>query len=422
METIRFKNDTATRKRLFVPESFAHPAKGQTGMWQTMIERYSKPGDLVLDPMAGSGVTLLAALMGRNVVCVELEQHFVEPMRRSWEKMRQMPMLGYTMGDVVIVRGDARALPMEPAHQTRRASLGGYTRPPQVTCIVTSPPFQDQEPFQDKSFNLHGTGPVSITRPSAAGYTRPPVADVVITSPPYEGSEVAQSSDGEANRRFRAGEYQGDALKGMGLSKGYTHPVDAIVTSPPFQDTAQSTDTEFLDKLEVRRNGSRFQGGNRDAYGQATENIGNLRSDAYWSAMRQVYSECWRVLRPGGLLALVVKGFTRDGKYVDLPGQTEAMLLEAGWLKHDHWKRELWSLSFWRNLQKRRDPAAFDNRLMYEEVLAFRKPEGTGQGVATIITSPPYEGSVGDNKEGPNQTSVPGGVNKHGGYTKPVSP
>lgn len=102
-------------------------------------------------------------------------------------------------------------------------------------------------------------------------------------------------------------------------------------------------------------------------------------------------------------MALVLKGFTRDGAYVDLPGQTEALLLGSGWSKYDHWRRELWGLSFWRILQKRRDPAAFDERLNFEEVLAFRKPEGPGDvlhpdspsvGVAAVLTSPPYEGSL----------------------------
>ena len=96
-------------------------------MWQTMIERYSKPGDLVLDPMAGTGVTMLAALMGRNVVCVELEQHFVDPMRRSWAKMQQHPMLGFTTGSVCIIRGDARAL---PCCRTRDAILARLARWP----------------------------------------------------------------------------------------------------------------------------------------------------------------------------------------------------------------------------------------------------------------------------------------------------
>ena len=41
-------------------------------------------------------------------------------------------------------------------------------------CVVTSPPFQDQEPWQDKEWNHHGKGPVRETQPSAAGYTRKP--------------------------------------------------------------------------------------------------------------------------------------------------------------------------------------------------------------------------------------------------------
>ena len=81
---LRFRNDAAMRKRLFTPESFQHPAKGNIFMWQECIERYSKPGDTVLDPMAGIGTTLLAALMGRNVVCLEREHHFLAPQVRSW--------------------------------------------------------------------------------------------------------------------------------------------------------------------------------------------------------------------------------------------------------------------------------------------------------------------------------------------------
>lgn len=59
-------------------------------------------------------------------------------------------------------------------------------------------------------------------------------------------------------------------------------------------------------------------------------------------------------------------------------------------------------------LQKRRDPAAFDNRLMFEEVLAFRKPEGQGQGIDTVITSPPYEGSLHEGQAGPGATTDAG--------------
>ena len=109
-ETIRFRSDTRLRKQLMVPEAMAHPAKGHLGMWQECILRYSKEGDTILDPMAGVGSTLLAVLMGRNVVTVELEQWMVDIMMKSWEKMRMHPMLGCEMGNVIILQGDARSL------------------------------------------------------------------------------------------------------------------------------------------------------------------------------------------------------------------------------------------------------------------------------------------------------------------------
>ena len=67
MRTIRFKNDTRLRKKLFVSDAMSHPAKGHIGMWQQIIEDYTHEGDTVLDPMAGIGTSLVAALMGRNV-------------------------------------------------------------------------------------------------------------------------------------------------------------------------------------------------------------------------------------------------------------------------------------------------------------------------------------------------------------------
>lgn len=116
----RLKNDKAQRDQFFAPDAMSHPAKGNIALWRIIIEKYTKEGETILDPMAGIGTTMVAALMGRNVICVELEQHFVDPMRESWAKMSQMPMLGHSLGNVLILRGDARFLPLGQ----------GYTRPP----------------------------------------------------------------------------------------------------------------------------------------------------------------------------------------------------------------------------------------------------------------------------------------------------
>jgi len=258
------KNDTALRRRLFVPEAFAHPAKGHIGLWQEIIERYTKEGNLILDPMSGIGTTLVAALMGRNVICVELEQHFVEPMKASWEKMRTMPMLGHEIGKVLILRGNAKALPLNGAD-----------------CVVSSPPFEDQSAMLDREWFV----------------------------------------------KHRA------EFGGGGLMGSYTCP------------------------------------------GVSDENIGNLRGQAYWNSIHQVYAECHRVLRPGGVMALVLGNFVRDGKIIDLIGQTVILCEQLGFERFDQWQRKKWALNFWRILQARKGGPVIDS----EDIVAFRKPyPGTG--------------------------------------------
>ena len=76
VDSSRLPPDIKRRKELFVSEAMSHPAKGHIAMWEEMIQRYSQPSDLVLDPMAGVGTTLVAALMGRNVVFEHMRTPF----------------------------------------------------------------------------------------------------------------------------------------------------------------------------------------------------------------------------------------------------------------------------------------------------------------------------------------------------------
>ena len=355
LPVLRFKNDTALRRRFFVDGAMAHPAKGHIALWQEIIERYTSPGDTILDPMAGVGTTLVAALMGRNVICVELEPHFVEPMKASWEKLKQHPMLGHTLGEVLILQGDARALPLEGV-------------------------------------------------------------DSAIFSPPYEG--FTEANDEQRTHARATKKEVGDRLRFRGKS-GYTRPA-AIVTSPPYNQEVAHLPLHVGERPGLSHADKDERISDQRVGLNYSPNQTNMRGDTYWSAMRQVYSECHRVLRPQGILALVLKGFTRNGKYVDLPSQTRDLVESLGFWLFDHWRRELWSLSFWRILQKRRDPEAFDDRLNYEEVLAFKKVDGEGGGIQAAVFSPPYEGSV-QSGEGPGASGEhpPVVAGQMVGYTRP---
>lgn len=56
-----------------------HPTVKPEAIMQWMMEKSSSPGELILDPFMGSGVTLLAAAaLGRQAVGVEVEERYCE--------------------------------------------------------------------------------------------------------------------------------------------------------------------------------------------------------------------------------------------------------------------------------------------------------------------------------------------------------
>ncbi len=68
----------ALRRRLFVPDSWAHPAKLHLHLVQWLAERYTSPGETILDPMGGIGSTLLALLVQRDVVLYDVERRWLD--------------------------------------------------------------------------------------------------------------------------------------------------------------------------------------------------------------------------------------------------------------------------------------------------------------------------------------------------------
>ena len=107
-----------------------HPAKFPETLAQEFIEFFTKQGEIVLDPMAGTGSTLVAALRaGRNSYGIELNPKYAEIAKQIIEEERN------TLGDSVsnlqslILNGDA-------------AQITTYELP-LVDYILTSPPYWD---------------------------------------------------------------------------------------------------------------------------------------------------------------------------------------------------------------------------------------------------------------------------------------
>jgi tRNA G10 N-methylase Trm11 len=76
-DILDFGSDLALRYRFFSRASLAHPAKLHLGLLLWLVERYTQPGDTIIDPMAGVGSVALAALSQRNVILREIESRWL---------------------------------------------------------------------------------------------------------------------------------------------------------------------------------------------------------------------------------------------------------------------------------------------------------------------------------------------------------
>jgi len=107
-----------------------HPAKFPETMAQEFIEFFTKKGEAVLDPMAGTGSTLIAALRaGRHSYGIELNPKYAKIAGQIIEEERKI--LGEKAKNLTskVINGDA--------------SLASTYQLPTIDYVLTSPPYWD---------------------------------------------------------------------------------------------------------------------------------------------------------------------------------------------------------------------------------------------------------------------------------------
>ncbi|MEV4536282.1 DNA methyltransferase [Asanoa sp. NPDC049518] len=116
------------RRGRYLPESSTHPGKMLPNLAAHAIASYTAPGDLVLDPMCGSGTTLVESMhLGRNALGVDIESRFTALAEAN---VAHAASHGAT-GTAKVITGDATSLlDLVPA-----SALG------QVALVLTSPPY-----------------------------------------------------------------------------------------------------------------------------------------------------------------------------------------------------------------------------------------------------------------------------------------
>jgi DNA modification methylase len=145
-----------------------HPAKFPETLAQEFIEFFTQRGQVVLDPMVGTGSTLIGALRaGRTSLGVELNPTYAELARQAVADERQA--LGQPAADLraEVFTADAAELPALAAAQ-------GW---PPVDYVFTSPPYWDM---------LHAHGAATQRQRRAA-----PDLDVVYSDDPRDLGNLA---------------------------------------------------------------------------------------------------------------------------------------------------------------------------------------------------------------------------------------
>lgn len=108
---ILFPDDVVKRKSLFPSQVIKHYAKMQLYLEEELIKYISKEGDIILDPMAGTGTIMLAALMGRNVICIDIEEGYT---KMELEVLEHLKQNNPNMSHVIILYGNCKL--MLPIH------------------------------------------------------------------------------------------------------------------------------------------------------------------------------------------------------------------------------------------------------------------------------------------------------------------
>lgn len=347
----------------FCEESVQHPAKANLHMLGFLIETFTEPEDVILDPMAGTGSTgVVANLLGRNAVLVDLEEKFCKWMNQNVKLVEKD-----AKGKSVVIQGDSRKL-----SQLLKENMD---------TIITSPPYSDAISKQGGPTRVKRVGISTIT---AREYSRDPAnignlphgsVNAIITSPPYgeakEGSGIAkrgyQGSKHSPTDLVGKRSYMPDKFESeQNISRLPMGNVDAVITSPPYAHDSV---------VHKNRSGetpvAKEKFGYSDFYSSSKENIGNLKEETYLEAMLKVYRECWKVLKEGGKLIVIVKDFIRNKAIVRLDEDTIKLCEAVGFRLVDRFYRKLKQKSFWRILYHQKHPKV--PTIEFEHILIFRK-------------------------------------------------
>ena len=392
----RYGSNQAMRKKYFCPSSISHPAKMDLPLCRWIIDKFcnkDKP-EIILDPMCGIGSTLIMGMLMRPqslFVGIELEDKFVKMTQDNINKVEKLAErdMFLKVGRATVIKGDAR-------------NLQGLLNK-EVDKIISSPPYGEGlgHPHgtkvksklslmaKEKGMNI---GEYSKEKGKNIGDLPHGEISRIITSPPF-GPATSGRGIAKGGYKGKHGEMEDIGKRSympenVGETEGNLSNlpyVEKIISSPPYADTPISIQgggkegqkwnkaykeyqkTGDWEKFQKEMSKQNIEKG----YGADKDNIGNTKGQNYLEAMLLVYKECWKVLRPKGLMILTIKDFIRDKKRIPLGEDTIKLCELAGFTYLHTYYRKIENPSFWRKLYEQKFPEV--EKIENEDILVFKK-------------------------------------------------
>jgi DNA modification methylase len=284
---------------------------------------------------------------------------------------------------------------------TSRHTCGGIaSRDPKLAqtgtyadVVITSPPYDNavhcrgHSEYQEKLteekklfMDEYGKSNANIGNLKSSDEEYRALVDAVITSPPYaHESTASEPTKLEAEGKFKMGHSKEVPYTDEDYREWDKHVEGNIGKRKLFiRVPCSPEEAEFHDTRPERR-GTIWEWTKEVlATPEVIEKIQKLKSEkkgkseTYIEAMFKVYSEMYKVLKPGGLAIIIVKPFIRNKRVVDLPYYTWIMMSSVGFKLEKLYKLRLQNQSFWRTLYYKKNPNI--PRIAHEYVIVARKP------------------------------------------------
>lgn len=367
---LKFKGHLHSQLSYYSDNSVKHPAKMDIRLTRWILQRFTREGETVLDPMSGIGSTLLEAVnMNRNCIAVEFEKKFADWTNENLRLLNRNRAID-KRGSGIVVQGDARNLTDVLNRQVDDIVFS----PPHGISIGTRAGGRMSWCTKDQSRKALPVYSTSKDNISNLDYGKD--IDTIITSPPFancehhrdHGLKDLSGKDMKGRKAWMNKEHTKVSKDNIGnLRLG---EIDSIITSPPFVETIAFQDFGFMEDVVARDYGTRVREGKTKGHYASPD------------AKRRYFEKC------------------EEGKIEDpdnignLPkGDIDAIVTSppfAASPRAGNKDKE----AFWKNQETRHGRKFIQSRIILDAMHYSNDPENIGNlpmgEIDTIITSPPH--------------------------------